>query len=122
MAARLILALGVAAALAGCVGPRGGGGRDGAAYERAPEFVGRSMRVETAAGQVSILRFAPDGKVQATFGTRSTEGRWRMEGDDLCFTWAGDFRECWPHKAAFREGRTTTLTSSRGNVVKVTLL
>lgn len=119
MAARFILALGVAAALAGCVAPRGGGGDR---YDRPPEFVGRTMRVETAAGQISILRFAPDGVVRATFGTRTAEGRWRLDGEGLCFTWAGDFRECWPYEAPFREGRTTSLTSSRGNVVRVTLL
>jgi hypothetical protein len=118
MAARLILALGAAAALAGCA-TVGIGDDD---YNRPPEFVGRTMRVETAAGQVSVLRFASDGTVQATFGTRSTQGRWRLEGDDLCFTWAGDFRECWPYEAPFRQGRTTSLTSSRGNVVRVTLL
>ena len=122
MAGRLILSLCAAAALSGCSTVGIGDDDYDREPQRAPEFVGRTMRVETANGQISVLRFASDGTVQATFGTRTTQGRWRLEGGDLCFTWAADFRECWPYDRPFRQGRTTSLTSSRGNDVKVTLL
>jgi hypothetical protein len=98
--------------LAGC-----GGGREAPP----PEFVGRTLRVETAAGQVSNLDFRRDGSVTARFGSGETQGRWELERRRLCFTWRGDFHECWPYSAPFRRGRTTTITSDRGNVVKVTL-
>ena len=86
-----------------------------------PEFAGRTMRVETAAGQVSRLDFRRNGEVEARFDGRETKGRWSLERRRLCFTWAGNFRECWPYRRPFARGRTTTLTSDRGNVVKVTL-
>jgi hypothetical protein len=99
-------------ALAAC-----GGGRE----VPQPEFVGRTLQVETRSGQTSTLSFRRDGEVTARFGERATEGRWRLDKRRLCFIWAGDFRECWPYTAPFRRGRTTTITSDRGNVVKVTM-
>jgi hypothetical protein len=102
----------LAAALAGCVAGRG---------RSEPEFVGRELSVEARNGQVSTLRFRGDGNVMARFGERETEGRWALEDRRLCFTWAGNFRECWPREAPFRRGRTVTITSDRGNVVQVTM-
>lgn len=113
MASRLLISLAMVAALAGCA--TGGGGREG------PEFVGRSMRVETAAGQVTMLRFERDGTVVARFNERETEGRWSLEDRQLCFTWARNFRECWPYTQRFREGRTVSIRSDRGNTVQVTM-
>ncbi|HEY0043290.1 MAG TPA: hypothetical protein VGB62_01965 [Allosphingosinicella sp.] len=89
--------------------------------ERMPEFVGRVLTVETAKGQVSTMRFWRDGTVRASFSGKETAGRWDMDGRDLCFTWAGSYRECWPHAQPFRPGRTHSVTSNRGNVVKVTM-
>ncbi len=102
-----------AALLAGCAtGPR---------EPAVPEFVGRTMTVETSAGQVTNLDFRSDGTVTARFDGTRTEGRWHLERRQLCFTWARDFRECWPYTERFRRGRTVTITSDRGNVVRVTL-
>ena len=102
------------AVVAGCAS-----GRDD--RRAGPEFAGRNMRVETAAGQVSKLSFRRDGRVEARFDGRETKGTWALERRRLCFTWAGSFRECWPYRRPFVVGRTTTITSDRGNVVKVTL-
>ena len=113
MASRFLVSLGIAASLAGCATGRRG--------SEEPEFVGRSMRVETAAGQVTILRFERDGTVVARFNERETEGRWSLEPRQLCFTWARNFRECWPYAQRFREGRTVSIRSDRGNVVQVTM-
>lgn len=115
---RRFLPLAAALLLVGCstLVPRGA--------ERAPEpeFAGRMMTVVAANGQASTLMFERDGTVRAVFGSRETVGRWRLEDDDgLCFTWAGDYTECWPYDAPFERRQTRTLTSNRGNVVKVTL-
>jgi hypothetical protein len=104
----------LAAAVAGCVSPRG--------EMRGPEFAGRTLRVEAANGQVTTLDFVAPGEVIAHFGERETRGAWALEDGRLCFTWAQNFRECWPHTAPFRVGRTETVRSDRGNVVQVTLL
>jgi hypothetical protein len=113
MARRIFVSFCLAAALAGCATSRRG--------PEEPEFVGRSMRVETAAGQVTTLRFARDGTVVARFNERESEGRWSLENRQLCFTWARNFRECWPYTVRFREGRTVSIRSDRGNVVQVTM-
>jgi hypothetical protein len=114
MNCKLLLTVPLALAAAGCVADRG--------REWTPEFVGRTVRVEAANGQVTNLSFDRDGDVVARFGERETRGRWALERDGLCFTWAGNFRECWPHDRAFRTGRTETVRSDRGNTVQVTLL
>jgi hypothetical protein len=108
----LLLPLAAAAALAACVGPREG---------RGPEFVGRPLRVEAANGAVSSLFLHPDGTVEARYNGKTTAGRWDFRDGMLCYTWSGTYRECWPHSAPFAPGRTETIRSDRGNVVKVTL-
>jgi hypothetical protein len=103
-----ILVIGVA----GCVTPREG---------RRWEFVGRPIHVQAASGQVSTLFLRPDGSVEARFGEQRTAGRWDFTNGNLCYTWGGSFRECWPHTAPFVPGRTETVRSDRGNVVRVTM-
>lgn len=114
MASRAFASLCLAAAVAGCATNRVG--------SEEPEFVGRSMRVETAAGQTSTLRFERDGTVVARFGEQETRGRWSLEARELCFTWRQTFRECWPYTQPFRAGRTVPIRSDRGNEVRVTML
>ena len=98
-----------------------GGDRDRDYGPPQPEFVGRQMTMVAANGQITTLRFARDGDVTARFGERETKGRWDLERRRLCFTWGGSYRECWPYTSAFERGRTRTVTSDRGNVVRVTL-
>lgn len=113
---RIIAAsLSLTVALAGCAG--GGDDRP----RTASAVAGRTMQVTAANGQVSTLRFDGDGAVRASFGGRDVQGRWAMEGQKLCFTWAGNFRECWPYADPLRRGETRTITSDRGNRVKVTV-
>jgi hypothetical protein len=95
-------------------------GRDGGGWQ--PEFAGRTIRVEASNGQVTDLAFQRDGDVVARFGERETRGTWALERGGLCFTWGGNFRECWPHTRPFRTGRTEAVRSDRGNLVQVTLL
>jgi hypothetical protein len=113
MSHRFALSLCLAGALAGCA--------TGRPRSEEPEFVGRAMTVQTGAGQVSTLRFQQDGTVVARFGEQETRGEWSLEPRQLCFTWARNFRECWPYTEPFRRGRTTTIRSDRGNVVQVTM-
>ncbi|MBV8687775.1 MAG: hypothetical protein JOZ90_03890 [Alphaproteobacteria bacterium] len=114
MKARLLPIALVGAALAGCATGRDDGWQ--------PEFVGRTIRVEAANGQVTNLSFRRDGGVVARFGERETRGDWALERGRLCFTWGGSFRECWPHGRPFRPGRTESIRSDRGNQIRVTLL
>lgn len=86
------------------------------------ELIGETVRVETARGAESTLTFRRDDLVVARFGEREVAGRWRVEGDLLCFYWTGAPRECWPYDARFRRGVPAVLTSTRGNRVEVTLL
>lgn len=113
MTLRLVLPLLVSAALAGCVGPRGGA--------EGPEFVGRPIRVEAASGGVTTLFLLADGTVEARYNGKTTAGRWDFRDGMLCYTWSGTYRECWPHTAPFVPGRTETVRSDRNNVVRVTL-
>jgi hypothetical protein len=85
------------------------------------ELVGQALRLETSGGQVSTLRFADNGVVRAQFGTQELSGSWVATGTQLCFAWAGNSRECWPYTGPLVRGETVTLTSDRGNVVRVTL-
>jgi hypothetical protein len=86
------------------------------------ELIGQSLRLETAGGQASTLRFGENGNVRAQFGDREITGTWVTTGTQLCFSWSGSSRECWPYAKPLVRGETVTLTSDRGNVVRVTLL
>jgi hypothetical protein len=100
------------AALAGCVTPREG---------QLPEFVGHPLSVEAASGQVSTLLLHPDGTFEARYDGKTREARWDFRDGKLCYAWTETYRECWPHTAPFRRGRTETIRSDHGNVVKVTM-
>jgi predicted small secreted protein len=107
-------ALAGALLLTGCATLRGGG--------QGQDLAGRTLRMETARGQVTTLRFGDRGAVRADFGQRSLDGRWTIERRRLCFYWPRAPRECWPYREPFERGRTRTITSDRGNVVRVTML
>ncbi len=86
------------------------------------ELVGRALRVETSQGQVSTLHLEPRGVARAAFGANEIRGRWQVEDRQLCFFWGSAPRECWPYSGQFRRGQAVTVTSDRGNQVRVTLL
>ncbi|HEY0114088.1 MAG TPA: hypothetical protein VGB54_00055 [Allosphingosinicella sp.] len=81
---------------------------------------GQTLQVIAANGAESRMQFRPNGEVVAAFGERSIIGTWEREGGDLCFQWGNAARECWPYSRPFERGETITVTSSRGNVVRVT--
>jgi len=85
------------------------------------ELIGRTVQLQTANGQTSTLHFAENGVVHAQFGSQQVQGNWVANGSNICFAWAGAPRECWPYTAPFRAGQTVSLTSDRGNQVRVTL-
>lgn len=93
-----------------------------AAWAPGSELINQRVRLQTASGQVSTLHFAPGGVVHAEFGGRQVTGTWVATPNQLCFAWPGASRECWPYTAPLRRGQMVTLTSDRGNVVRVTLL
>ena len=114
-----VLAAAAAAALLSACGTV----RERSPEPRAPgdELIGRTLRLETAAGQTTILNFQRGGLVTAEFGGNSTTGSWVAAANQLCFSWAGRSRDCWPYTRPFERGETVTVTSDRGNVVRVTL-
>jgi hypothetical protein len=115
---RVPLALILPALLAGCTTLGLGGRQPGA------ELIGRSASLVSGNGQRSTLTFGQGGRVNAAFARGRSSGRWWVRERQLCFEWAGQAatRECWPYRQPFRTGQTRTLTSTRGNVVRVTLL
>ena len=115
MPPRLLAAALPALALAACATLRGG-------PEPGGELVGRTLRMEAANGEVTRLRFAQCGGVRAAFRGRTLDGRWEASSRRLCFFWPRVRRECWPYREPFVRGRVRTITSDRGNVVRVTLL
>jgi hypothetical protein len=84
------------------------------------ELWNRTLQMESR-GQTSTLHFMRDGVVHAQFGGQQVAGRWQMENGQLCFYWTGAPRECWPYSQPLQRGQAVSLTSDRGNVVRVTL-
>ena len=111
---RLAFALFASALLAGCATTR--------SPATGTELAGRSLRMETARGEVTILRFREGGRVRADFRGHTLAGRWQAANRRLCFYWTGAPRECWPYRAPFERGRARNVTSDRGNVLRVTML
>lgn len=83
---------------------------------------GQTLSVVAANGSQSQMQFRSDGHVVAAFGERSVTGDWQMQEEGLCFRWANAPVECWPYTRPFERGRTVTVTSTRGNVIRVTRL
>lgn len=112
---RLLPLAPLALLLAGCA-TLGIGDRETPSYSPA----GQALRVVAANGAASFMQFRNDGTVTARFNNRQINGRWGVQGSNLCFEWPGAPRECWPYAAPFVRGRTVSVTSSRGNRVQVT--
>lgn len=111
------------ALLGGCsLIPPGRPAAGGAPMASGAELHGTALRVDAGSDRVSTMRFAPDGSVQAEFGKQMVKGSWVVADRKLCFSWGSTSRECWPYLAPFKRGQTVTLTSDRGNTVRVTRL
>jgi hypothetical protein len=108
----LIVAVGLA--ISGCATTRGPAPGD--------ELAGRTLRMVTPGGQTTLLRFRQDRTVRAEFQGRSLAGRWSVDRRRLCFYWPRAPRECWPYRAPFVRGEARSVTSDRGNVLRVTLI
>jgi len=83
---------------------------------------GQTLQVIAANGSESRMQFRPNGQVVAAFGERSVTGEWNLQDEGLCFRWGQAPVECWPYRRPFQRGETVTVTSTRGNVVRVTRL
>lgn len=83
---------------------------------------GQTLQVIAANGAESRMQFRANGEVVAAFGERSITGQWNMQQEGLCFRWGSAAVECWPYARNFQRGETVTLTSTRGNVIRVTRL
>lgn len=113
----------VLAVLGGCsIIPPGRPVARSAAAPSGADLIGTTLRVDAGSGRVSTMRFEADGAVEAEFGQQKARGSWVVADGKLCFSWGNTSRECWPYSAPFQRGQTVTLTSDRGNVVRVTRL
>jgi hypothetical protein len=95
---------------------------DGQAASRVSDPSDQTLRVVAANDAEVLLRFQRDGQVVATFGGDTAIGLWTTGAEGLCFRWGREPIECWPYERPFVRGQTVTVTSSRGNVVRVTRL
>lgn len=84
-------------------------------------LVGRSIRAVADDGTVTVVHFMADGAAHLMSGDNHLDGSWSLQGDQLCFDWPGQARECWPWNAALEPGVTVTATSDHGDTVQVTL-
>ena len=92
-----------------------------AAQSASDDMVGRSVRAVAADGSVSVVRFEAGGVAQLTAGEQAVTGAWSLTGEQLCFDWPGQPRECWPWTGDLEPGVTVSATSDQGETVQVTL-
>ena len=80
------------------------------------ELRGAVMRVEFADGTMNTVNFHPDGTatIQSQSGMQTVQGRWLVQGNQLCLEVAADRRECWNYNATFQTGQQYVLTSQCG--------
>lgn len=91
------------------------------AQSASDDMVGRSVRAVAADGSVSVVRFEAGGVAQLTAGEQAVTGAWSLTGEQLCFDWPGQPRECWPWTGDLEPGVTVSATSDQGETVQVTL-
>ena len=80
------------------------------------ELRGAVIRVEMSDGTQNTINFHPDGTatVQSQTGMNSVQGRWFVQGQQLCIEVGADRRECWNYTARFADGQQYVLTSQCG--------
>ena len=72
------------------------------------ELRGAVIRVEFADGTMNTVNFHPDGTatIQSQSGMQTVQGRWLVQGNQLCLEVAADRRECWNYNATFQTFET----------------
>lgn len=85
------------------------------------ELHGRTVRVTVPGGPAWRTMFNPDWTFVSTFADgRTARGSYRVEGQRLCFTAAGQAQpECWPYDMRLEPGRTYMVTAPNGQQVQV---
>lgn len=80
------------------------------------ELRGAVVRVEMSDGIQNTVNFHPDGTatIQSQSGMNSVQGRWFVQGQQLCLETGADRRECWNYTARFQDGQQYVLTSQCG--------
>ena len=84
------------------------------------DLAGRTARAVSSEGMVSTVQFQPEGVAVLSVGEQQLTGRWAVEGDQLCFEWPGQARECWPFDPSLAPGQTVEATSDQGATAQVT--
>lgn len=77
------------------------------------ELRGAVVRVEMADGVTNTVNFHPDGTatIESQTGLTRVQGRWFVQGQQLCLELADGRRECWAYNAPFQTGQQVVLTS-----------
>ena len=76
------------------------------------EITGHAVQVQTN-GVTNTVYFDPGGNARiVTPSGNEVQGRWSVEGQDLCLQTGAGARECWPYRTAFQAGQSVDLTSS----------
>jgi hypothetical protein len=90
------------------------------AFSAQDPLVGRTARAVAADGSVSVVHFGPNGTAHLEAGGQHINGTWEIDGDQLCFVWPGQPRECWPFDPSVPVGQTVEVTSDQGDTAQVT--
>ena len=87
------------------------------------DYSGRTVRIETQSGLKNNVNFAPDGTMTIEVvgsGLPVVEGFYGMQGNNVCINFSPRGQECWPY-VQMAVGETRTVTSDRGQTLKVTM-
>ena len=119
-----------AAALAGCVPYVGATGEAIPASEIEPysswpaELEGRTVDIVTQDGLENRVNFQPGGEMEILIDESGPviDGVWGYRGEDtICVSFAPRGEECWPYEP-MAVGETQTVTSNRGQSLRVTMI
>ena len=89
------------------------------------EFSGRTVEIVTPSGIRNVVNLAPDGTMTIipALSLDVVKGTWGSKGDELCVNFEPRGEECWDAAAVTAaNGDFATLTSNRGNELKIRLL
>ena len=89
------------------------------------ELDGTVIRAASVDGSVvNRVHFYPDGAIRIVpeDGQSALPGTYTVQGEQLCLHWQPRGSECWPYARAFQPGETVSLTSNRGQTLRITLV
>lgn len=90
------------------------------------EWVGKPLRVDTAAGDVATVLLRSDGTTTLTsLKGEQAQGTWRLQGDRLCVAYPETLfleNECVINPGPLKRGIKTPLRNAEGHIGWITLM